>query len=78
MTAGTDEQLAVVASKVDDLRTAFAELRDAVNQGIETKVAVKNLTERVDELEDSQRWLTRTAVGALILAILSAALNLPV
>lgn len=86
MTTTTDsELLAVVASKVDDLRTDVAQLTQAVDAGVETKVEVKstkvqvdNLTSRVIDLEGSQRWLTRTVVGALIVAILSAVIALPV
>lgn len=86
MTTTTDsELLAVVASKVDDLRTDVAQLTQAVDASVETKVEVKstkvqvdNLTGRVTDLEGSQRWLTRTVVGALIVAILSAVIALPV
>lgn len=86
MTTSTDsELLAVVASKVDDLRTDVAQLTQAVDASVETKVEVKstkvqvdNLTGRVTDLEGSQRWLTRTVVGALIVAILSAVIALPV
>lgn len=86
MTTSTDsELLAVVASKVDDLRTDVAQLTQAVDASVETKVEVKstkvqvdNLTGRVIDLEGSQRWLTRTVVGALIVAILSAVIALPV
>lgn len=86
MSTTTDsELLAVVASKVDDLRTDVAQLTLAVDASVETKVEVKstkvqvdNLTGRVSDLEGSQRWLTRTVVGALIVAILSAVIALPV
>ncbi|WP_285103894.1 hypothetical protein [Promicromonospora sp. MEB111] len=85
MSATDIELLAVVASKVDDLRTDVGELRDAVNASVETKVEVqstkvevKALTDRVVDLEGSQRWLSRTVAGALIVAILSAVVALPV
>lgn len=79
MSTGTDsELLAVVASKVDDLRADVAQLSEAVTEGVETKAAVSHLTSRVVDLEDSQRWLTRTVAGAVILAVLGAVIALPV
>lgn len=79
MSTGTDsELLAVVASKVDDLRADVAQLSDAVTEGVETKAAVSHLTSRVVDLEDAQRWLTRTVAGAVVVAILGAVIALPV
>ena len=77
MTDTDSAQIAVLASKVDDLRGDVVNLETAVTSGIETKVVVRNLTDRVVELEDSQRWLTRTTAGALIVAVVSALTVLP-
>jgi hypothetical protein len=84
-TSTDSELLAVVASKVDDLRTDVGELSVAVKAIGETKsdvqsmkVQLEHLTKRVVDLEDAQRWLARTAGAALIAAVLAGALALPV
>lgn len=52
-------RLAVIEAKIDDYKTVKQKTDDAYDLGQHNK-------ERIDKIEDNNRWLFRTSVGALI------------
>lgn len=70
------ERVVRLETKIDamtDVREAAETARDAAMQGLQ---AAKSAHHRIDEIADNQRWLWRTAVGAILAAAVALLTNL--
>jgi len=70
------ERVVRLETKIDamtDVREAAEAARDAAMQALQT---AKSAHHRIDEIADNQRWLWRTAVGAILAAAIAILTNL--
>lgn len=70
------ERVVRLETKIDamtDVREAAEIARDAAMQALQ---AAKSAHHRIDEIADNQRWLWRTAVGAILAAAVALLTNL--
>lgn len=62
-------RLAVIESKIDDYKTLKEKTDDALNIGHENSNKIEYVDERVNDLEDSNKWAFRTSIGAIITSV---------
>lgn len=70
------ERVVRLETKIDamtDVREAAEIARDSALQALQ---AAKSAHHRIDEVADNQRWLWRTAVGAILAAAVALLTNL--
>ena len=65
----------LVDQAIRQLQETSRELADSIKQ-LPTEAKLKSLEERVAELEDDKKWLTRLVLGFIVLGVIGAAFAL--
>ncbi|MEF2247764.1 MULTISPECIES: hemolysin XhlA family protein [unclassified Paenibacillus] len=63
------QRLTRVETVVDGMNQKLDRAIHANETAVEARSSAKQAHQRLDKIEDTQKWLWRTAVGAVILAI---------
>lgn len=69
------QRLEVSIDRLEEYRTSAPTYKDLEVRLSPIEVRVQTLNDELREQQDAQRWLTRTAFGALIIAILDPVLS---